>query len=63
MAALEKSFRQKTHQKLSKVELAYEILDIVAENPDRTLLSKDRAATFRSIASAVLKRMETRDRQ
>lgn len=58
MSSLEKAFRQKTRTSLQKVALAYEVLDVLAENPGRRALATNRSSAFRGVASAMLKRFE-----
>lgn len=58
MGGLEKWYLQKTSSQLPKVELAYEILGFVDDNPSRYLLDQKRASAFASVANSVLTRFK-----
>lgn len=55
MASLEQAFKKKTKSKLSKVELAYYILEAIYRNPNFQMLDNKRKKTFVSIAKKVCK--------
>lgn len=58
MHSLEKAYRAATKSDLSKVELAYEILDILAADPTRAVLDPKRASAFVAIAESILNRFK-----
>ena len=62
MSELEKTFRRKAGSPLSKVELAYEVLDILAETPGRRILAPDRRNALKVLATSMLRRFEMRAR-
>lgn len=59
MTALEKAFKTVTRNELPKVELAYEVIDLLEANPSRSVLEPRRLAAFKSLGKAVLERFRT----
>ncbi len=60
MAGLEVEFRRRTGARLSKVDLAYEILDLLADDPPRLVLAPRRRARFTEIAAGLTDRVSMR---
>lgn len=58
MSELEKLFKKRTDNKLPKVELAYEILELIENDPNRPILDPRRADAARSIADRIRQRFE-----
>jgi energy-coupling factor transporter ATP-binding protein EcfA2 len=56
MAAVETWFKRSTNTELPKVELAYEILEMLSDEPTRVILDAKRKASFKAVAEAVLER-------
>ena len=61
MAGLETAFKTQTGVKLPKVELAYEILDLGAENPQRGLLDERRSTALAAVCRAITARVAARE--
>jgi predicted ATPase len=57
MNRLERAFLERTGVKLPKVNLAYELLAILNDNPAATLLDPRRAETLRVVATAISARL------
>jgi hypothetical protein len=60
MAALEALYLRNTGVELPKIELAYEILAMIDENPGSAILDRARKRTFRSIVRKVTRLFEKR---
>ncbi|HEX8472166.1 MAG TPA: AAA family ATPase [Brevundimonas sp.] len=54
MAALEKAFRSKSGKTLSKVNFAYSVLDLLLDNPKRTLFDARTKPAFVNLAAKTL---------
>ena len=60
MKAICNWYKDVTKSKLPKVELAYEVLDLLAADPSRCCLDSKRAPAFDDVAEKLMKRMASR---
>jgi predicted ATP-dependent endonuclease of OLD family len=56
MAELESAYHARTRKKLPKVDLAYEVLDLILATPGRRILDPARRKEFRATAASMLRR-------
>lgn len=60
MGQLEQTYRDRASAALSKVELAYEVLDLIAADPARALLDAGRRTQFAALATSMALRIAER---